>query len=322
MFSQAIPAWVIMITLTVDWLAMLLNAFVFIGMIRSFLNQQGHTMLFCNLLQTLSTLSICLFAILGKTELLIVNNATTFFYDQSDIMQTNSVIIQTVCVMLLLVSMLPIYLAGLLQIWCVDAILSVKETAFKKLIIYRPIWLFVLGYFPGILTAILFTLEIAVTGKKIYSVNGAVIAPLNTSIVVISIYAISLLITFSACYYSIRSYRHIKANQNTTMQQVKVSGIPGYVVYQVIHMGFFFPIIGFTKTPELLIWLFPSQANLVFGYIGLIMLMIFPFMTIMSNGSNKKVYPFVPLISKPLEKIHFAMAQDSFWNRNTDLESK
>jgi hypothetical protein len=324
MNSQAIPSQVIVATLVVDWLSTILNVLVLVGMLRSFWNQQAHTMLYCTLLQTFTTISFCVFAVLGKTELLLVNGMTPFYYDRADIMKTNSAWIQSICSTLLLLSMLPIYVGGLLQIWCVDAILSVQDTAFKKIMSYRPIWLFIMGYIPGVVTVAVFLLEMALRKpERFFSVNGAVIAPLNTSFVVISIYGISLIITFMACYYSLRCYRHIRQNESSSLQQVKRSGVPGYVVYQVIQMGFSFPIVGFTKTPELLIWLFPSAANIVFGYIGLISLMAFPFFTFLSNGSNKKVYPYVPFISGFLERVHESMATGTFWSpRTSDLESK
>ncbi|KAJ3320405.1 hypothetical protein HDV06_005328 [Boothiomyces sp. JEL0866] len=265
--------------------------------------------------QIICTVGFIIYSILSKHELIGENSSVGYLpFDKPDLAKTTNSVIQFICPSLLIFFCVPVYLAGLLQILCVDAILRNRPSMIRSLVLERPALYFSLAFVPGVICFWMYWTEMLITNAQIYSVNGAVIAANNTSFTVAFMYSISLFITFYACYGSITSYQHLKENRNKSLGNTSQSGIPAYVVFQVFQLGYLLPFVGFIKAFELLIWIFPSFLNVYLGTFGLLILMIVPFLTFFNNGSHKAVYSLVPLFSSILEKVHLMASDEKNWD--------
>jgi hypothetical protein len=271
-YTQSMPFWFVLTTLTLDLVGVFMNISVLVGILRAFSNNKSHLIQYCSTVQLISTLSISVFVIVGKIDLLCSNwSIGAFFYDKSNIASSQSVIAQYFCSSLLILTMLPIYCTGLAQLLCIDSLLKVKETWVRRTVIKHPGLYFSASYIPGIVCLVGYWFEMHYRNIETpFSINGAVIAPFNSSYFTIGSYFASLWVTFGALYYSIKCFMVIKANIRVSMATIKKTGIPGYLVFQVLYMGYALPIAGICKLPEILIWLFPSSINLTYGYISLI----------------------------------------------------
>jgi hypothetical protein len=83
--------------------------------------------------------------------------------------------------------------------------------------------------------------------------------------VVIIAYILAILITLYGLYCSLRTYNNLKENFKRMIETAQKSGISGYVIFQVLQIGYTMPIVGFVKGFELLIWIFPSVINVYYG---------------------------------------------------------
>lgn len=211
-----------------------------------------------------------MFSILSKLELLYYNwGSGSLFYDHPDINLTNSSWIHYLNPTLFSLGCLPIYIAGTLQILALDAIMDEKTLVIRRWIMNRPFAFFSLGIIPGFVAVILYWVEMNIRGiDHPYSVNGQIIAPYNLSIVIITSYILSIVSTIYGLVITLLTWGKLKTNFQMMIDIAQKRGIPGYLVFQVLQIGYTMPIIGFIKGFELLIWIFPSVVNVYYGTIS------------------------------------------------------
>ncbi|KAJ3308073.1 hypothetical protein HDV04_001834 [Boothiomyces sp. JEL0838] len=213
-----------------------------------------------------------------------------------------------------MVACLPIYLAGVSQIVALDVMLTTSHTFTLKLLTKRPLAFFSVALIPGVILLILYWVEMYARGMTPYSVNGYVIRAQNISYTLIATYTISILTTFYGLFRSILTYRKLKANFERMISVAQSNGIPGYVVFQVLQIGYTIPFVGFIFAFEWLIWIFPSVINVYIGTFAMMVISLSPILAFINNGSHKNIYPLVPLFSKVLEQIYVSSSKEQAWN--------
>lgn len=311
---QKVPMIFVEMTLVVDYVGMLLNICLIIGLVRAYYAGRFQIMQYSSILQVLCTVGFSIYSIIGKHEL-IASNGSFLYFDQADLANSRNTAVHYICATILILICMPVYAAGLLQVLVVDAILKDRNSFVRKALFENPVSFFSLGFIPGIISVICFYIESYLRpDMPVYSINGCIIAPHNTSVVLIANYLISILLTIWACYGSFSCYKSLELNHRRMLASASTSGIPGYVVFQVLQLGYTLPIVGLVKGLELVIWIFPSAVNIYYGIFGIIILATIPFLNFMNNGSHKGIYPYVPLFRGILQKVYVKASEEAAWN--------
>ncbi|KAJ3273541.1 hypothetical protein HDV01_004308 [Terramyces sp. JEL0728] len=311
---QKVPMLFVEATLAIDYIGMFLNICLTIGLTRAYYAGRFQIMQYSSILQIFCTIGFSIYSIIGKHEL-IASNSSFLFFDQADLANSNNSTVHYICATILILICMPIYAAGLLQVLVVDAILKDRNTFVRKTLFESPIFFFSLGIIPGIFSVVCYYIELLLRpDMPVFSINGCIIAPHNLSVVLIANYIISLLLTVWACYGSVSCYRSLQINHSRMLASASTSGIPGYVVFQVLQLGYTLPLVGLVKGLELAIWIFPSAVNVYYGTFGVVILATIPFLTFFNNGSHKGIYPYVPIFNGVLEKVYLKASKEAAWN--------
>ncbi|KAJ3255238.1 Nuclear receptor 2C2-associated protein [Boothiomyces macroporosus] len=190
-----------------------------------------------------------------------------------------------------------------------------KTSVIRRWIMNRPFAFFSLGIIPGFVAVVLYLVEMNIRGiDHPYSVNGQIIAPYNLSIVIITSYILSIFSTIYGLVITLQTWGKLKTNFEMMIDIAQKRGIPGYLVFQVLQIGYTMPIIGFIKGFELLIWIFPSVVNVYYGTYGMVIAALPPILSFLNNGSNKNIYPLVPIFSNLLGTIYVKSSTEKAWN--------
>ncbi|KAJ3269079.1 hypothetical protein HDV01_001887 [Terramyces sp. JEL0728] len=103
---------------------------------------------------------------------------------------------------------------------------------------------------------------------------------------------------------SMKCYKALSWNRENMFAAAKKSKVPNFVVFQVLEVGYGMPIVGLSKGLELLMWYYPTPANIYYGTFCMILLTISPFGGFISNGAHINIYPYVPFFGWILEKAY------------------
>ncbi|KAJ3309053.1 hypothetical protein HDV04_000520 [Boothiomyces sp. JEL0838] len=228
---------------------------------------------------------------------LLYYNWNALYFDQRDLAITKTVWLQYLIVTFYVLSYAPIYISGFLQIVALKYILEDVDGYIRRAIIDTPIIVYSLGLIPGIIFSIIYWIEVYIRGLQIYTVMGYYIGPNIFSVTFITMVAFAMTLTLYGCFLSYLSFQKLKRNREKMLAAAKKSNVPNFVVFQVLGIGLTLPFIGFLKGVELLIWYYPSPANIYISCIGMLVLVITPYNTFYLNGTHKNVYPLVPLVS-------------------------
>ncbi|KAJ3313687.1 hypothetical protein HDV04_001697 [Boothiomyces sp. JEL0838] len=321
--QQALSNYFVLILLIIDYWGLFLSICLIIGLIRAYLRQTFTPMQYSCIFQLFCSLGFCVICIFSKHDLLYYNwSAKSLYFDHSDVNATFSTWIHYANASLAILCMLPIYVAGVCQIAALDSLLIDKASVVRDWVRERPTLFYSVGMVPGIVMLVLYWIEMNVRGISTpYSVNGAMITCYNTSYVgkgiltkVIIAYILAIFTTLYGLYCTLRTYKNLKVNFQRMIETAQKSGVSGYVVFQVLQIGYTMPIVGFVKGFELLIWIFPSVINVYYGTYGLVLSSITPLLVFINNGSHKNIYPLVPLFGGFLGAIYEKSSKEEAWN--------
>ncbi|KAJ3320406.1 hypothetical protein HDV06_005329 [Boothiomyces sp. JEL0866] len=307
--QQALSNYFILIMLIIDYWGLFLSVCLTIGLVRAYLRQTFTPMQYSCIFQLFCSLGFCVVCIFSKHDLLYYNwSAGSLYFDHSDVNATFSTWIHYANASLAILCMLPIYFAGVCQIAALDSLLVDKVSVVREWVRERPTLFYSVGMIPGVVMLILYWVEMNVRGITTpYSVNGAMIT-------FIIAYISAIFTTLYGLYCSLRTYKNLKVNFQRMIETAQKSGVSGYVVFQVLQIGYSMPIVGFVKGFELLIWIFPSVINVYYGTYGLVLSSITPLLVFVNNGSHKNIYPLVPFFGGFLASIYEKSSKEEAWN--------
>ncbi|KAJ3318239.1 hypothetical protein HDV06_000742 [Boothiomyces sp. JEL0866] len=277
-----------------------------IGFAKTFLKSSFQLMQYSGVLQISVTVGLCLFSVICKTMAIGANwESKVIFYDYPNIQQSENVMLNYLASCLFSLCFSPIYTAGLLQVFAMGKVLETSDSSLRRFIVNNPIFVFGLGYLPGLIftTAILIESHFTNIDPK-FTVVGCYVIP-NIDLYSFKLmYIVALLFTFIASGISRKCFGLLKINKEKMFAAAKKSNVPNYVIFQVLQAGYSLPVVGLLKGFEMLMWYFPSVLNIYYCTLGLIVFTITPLLGFISNGAHQNIYPNVPVFSSFLGKVY------------------